>query len=227
MTTRQARDRRRRDNLAILLGSLAAVAALVAALGPLVPPALPLPTAAARPTVATCDQPQPLAVPVPVTSGVVHGCPEVFDGRLVVVIGEAIGDLLRGPAGRRWLQVNDDAYADVGPLTSHRRTLGTNSGVAVLLPPGVTPGVLGGPRRQGDRLEVVGTFRAAAAEDQGGPAVIARTVRVLQDGSVLPAPRSPRLWVAAGGAVITAAALCAAAWRRRTPRWTSQPPARR
>lgn len=86
-----------------------------------------------------------------VTTALLSQCPEVWEGRTIVMVGEAVGDVL-GRGERRWVQVNDDAYAFVGPLGSHGAALGTNSGVAVLLPPGAHRelSLLGGPGRRGD-----------------------------------------------------------------------------
>lgn len=199
----------------MLLGIALAVTLLILLLSLLVPPKQPLPPRTEDGHVATCEHPQPVAVPVPVTSGIILGCPELFDGRVVLLSGEAIGDLLRGPGGRRWVQVNDDAYAHAGPLASHLQTLGTNLGIAVLLPAGVAPTRLGGPGIRGDLVEVVGTFRAAAAEDQGGPAVIARSAVVVRPGQAIQAPSSRRLRLVTPVAVAITLVLSGAVWSRR------------
>ncbi|WP_108666847.1 hypothetical protein [Euzebya rosea] len=171
----------RLQGLAILLAVVGVAAVLAVSAGAVrPPPGEPLLRGGAL-SARTCDSPVAIVEPVPVTSGTLHGCPERFDGRRVRVVGEAVGDLLgRGP--RRWVQLNDDAYATAGPLSVHGQTLGTNSGVAVLLPDGQDPTVLGGPDRWGDLVEVVGVFHTTAAEDQGGPAVIAEEMWVLQTG---------------------------------------------
>lgn len=165
---------------ALLLAALACVVALVVGASHLLTPVpLPLGTVEVPEPGATCESPGPPAALV--TSTTLHTCPEAFDGRMVTVAGEAIGDLL-GTGPRRWVQVNDDRYAWVGPLDSHHVTLGANTGVAVLLPAGVRPGWLGGPDVLGDRLLVVGRFATAAEEDQGGPAVIADRVELIATG---------------------------------------------
>lgn len=212
--TGDGRRVRRRTNLTILAVAAVALGLFIAGLELLTPPVQPLGPPVERQPGATCEQPRPREVPVAVASGTLFACPDAFDGRLVVVQGEAIGDLLRGPAGRRWVQVNDDAYADVGPLSSHFQPQGTNSGVAVLLPEGVAPAVLGGPGVRGDVLRVVGTFEVASAADQGGTAVIARTALVRRPGEVVGQPASPRLRVVTPIAVLLTLVLLAQIRRR-------------
>lgn len=141
-------------------------------------------------------------------------CPDVVDGMVVRVRGEAIGDLV-GRGDRRWVQVNDDEYATYGPLELHGQSRGTNSGIAVLLPEGQHVPTLGGPGTWGSRLEVVGTFRRAAVEDQGGPAVIADTVTVIAPGGRFEAqPIGGLAWVTPA-AVLGAASVWGAVLRRR------------
>ena len=192
---------RRRHGVAVIVGLAVAIWLLTQALALLLPGDSSVSTPVQRP-VATCDEPLWHRSPVPVTSAVLHGCPEQFDGVAVQVDGEAMGDLLRGPEGRRWVQVNDDAYAVLGPLPAHGLTLGTNSGVAVLLPVGTDVDVLGGPGVHGDLLAVTGTFYAAADVDQGGPAIDARHVEVLLHGGPVDVIPSGRLRAAALGAVV-------------------------
>lgn len=137
--------------------------------------------------------------------------PELFDGRFVVVEGEAIGDTFSGPDERLWVLVNDDDYARIGPLSGHGALAGTNSGLAVLLPVGQEPVELGGPGVVGDLLRVVGTFQTASQADQGGPAIIAEAVVTRRVGAEVGHAESDRLEAVTGVAVIMAAALVAAA----------------
>lgn len=202
--TRGGRTPRRRTGVAVLVVAAAAVWVGVALLKLLVPPPVPLPATPSALT-ATCEDPMPRRAPVPVTSGVLFTCPDLFDDRFVVVQGEAVGEVLDGPGDRGWVQVNDDAYAAVGPLPAHGQDLGTNSGVAVLLPAGQRPDVLGGPSTWGDRLRVVGQYQVDARADQGGPAVIAEAVIPLADGGPFDDRPSTALRVTAVvGVVVTA-----------------------
>lgn len=204
----------RLQGLVILLACLAAAGGLAVAAGAVRPspgdPLLRGGGVAAR----TCASAVALVEPVPVSSGTLHGCPERFDGRRVVVVGEAVGDLL-GRGDRRWVQVNDDAYATAGPLSAHGRPLGTNSGVAVLLPAGRNPSVLGGPDRWGDLVEVVGIFHTTAAEDQGGPAVIAQEMTVLERGRTVAELPLGMLPVATGTLLVAAGGVWGLIGRRR------------
>lgn len=141
-------------------------------------------------------------------------CPQAFDGRVVRVQGETVGDLI-GRGERRWVLVNDDDYATHGPLELHGQSRGTNSGVAVLLPEGTTPPNLGGPGRWGTRVEVTGTFRRAAQEDQGGPAVLADDVRILAPGGTFPSAPVGPLAPAAALALAVGASTWTVVLRRR------------
>ncbi len=197
---------------------LAVVALAVAGMIAVLPPLVEDPSGDGEvpaPPDATCAEPRTRRPPVAVTSSTLFACPSVYDGALVVVEGEAIGDLFDGPGDRRWVQVNDDAYAALGPLDVHHRTLGTNSGVAVLLPAGDEPTELGGPGHRGDAIRVIGTFQAASPADQGGPAVIAESVIPIRDGGPVEVNPSRRLRQVTPVAVVVTALIGAAALTRR------------
>ncbi len=211
----------RRFGVTVVVTVVLAWAGLAAGLTLLLPatgdPALLQPPLA-DPLVATstCEEPQRTRTPVPARSGLVLSCPEQFDGRFVVIEGETIGDTFDGPDGRLWVQVNDDAYATAGPLSSTGRLTGTNSGLAVLLPRGHVPGELGGPGVSGDVVRVIGVFQAASPADQGGPAVIAEAVVTRRAGGHVGHAAPGRLGVAAVvGVVVTALLWVGAAGVRR------------
>jgi hypothetical protein len=212
MAPRAADVPSRRAGLLLLVAVGAGCWLLVACLGLLRQPGVPVVDHAGAPGDA-CAAGRAEG-PVDVRAADLLACPDVLDGRQVRLVGEAVGDLLDGPAGRSWVQVNDDAYARAGPLSSHGALLGTNSGAAVLLPAGRDPAVLGGPGVRGDLLEVVGVFRVAADEDQGGPAVVASATRLLEPGAAVPDRPDRRLRFAAPPAVAVTAALLLAARRR-------------
>lgn len=199
---------------AVLLGMIALAVGLVVVLAHWLAPN-PIPGRLAEGPAASSSCANPGAPGGRVTSSTLFACPLVFDGREVQVAGEAIGDLL-GTGDRRWVQLNDDAYAWAGPLDSHHRRLGTNSGVAVLLPVADLPRWLGGPAVQGDRLLVTGRFAAAAEEDQGGPAVIAEHVELLAPGGPVSTPPVDGVRTVAAVLVVLAVALTVLAERRRT-----------
>lgn len=172
-------------------------------------------TVPSAPDVA-CDDDVRHPDPVPVRSGTLLACPERFDGRQVQLQGEAIGDLL-GRGQGRWVLLNDDDYAYAGPLMAHYQTLGTNGGMAVLLPLEALPTALGGPGVWGDLLVVTGTFHTAAIADQGGAAVIATTVEVRRPGGPVDPLSARAQRIAAPIMVAIAAVLAAIARVRRQP----------
>lgn len=197
-----------------LLASLALASALIIGAAHLLRPAPgvllgDLPSAPA----ASCDADHVPPEPVEVRSSTLLRCPEQFDGRLVRLQGEPIGDLLGRGAGR-WLLLNDDDYAFAGPLTAHQQTLGTNTGIAVLLSETMPAPTMGGPGVWGDLLEVTGTFHTAAVQDQGGPAVIATAAEILRSGTRLTPIPSTAQRVVAPVLGFLALALATTAWRR-------------
>lgn len=199
--------------IGVLLGIGVLVAIIVVGAHLLRPTPGPLLGAIPRAAGVACDDEVRHPDPVPARSGTLLACPQRFDGRQVQLQGEAIGDLLgRGPG--RWVLLNDDDYAHAGPLMAHHQTLGTNGGMAVLLPLDALPAALGGPGVWGDLLVVTGTFHAAAVVDQGGAAVIATTAEVLRPGGpVNPLPaRAQRI---AAPLMVAAAAVLAAIARVR------------
>ncbi len=136
---------------------------------------------------------------IDVSSPVLLACPELFDGRTVTFAGEVVGSVMqRGQ--RAWLQVNDDAYARVlGPLPVSRVAAGSSSSVAVSVSRAAVERLLfvGGADAQGDRIRVVGVFRAADDGDAGNPTIRADSVDVLQVGGRYSRAASPRRVVAA------------------------------
>lgn len=197
---------------AALLATIALAAGLTVVLAHWLAPAPVAGSVAEGPSTAvSCANPGPSGGLV--TSPTLYECPQLFDGREVQVAGEAIGEVL-GTGRRRWLQLNDDAYAWAGPLDAHHRRLGTNTGIAVLLPVADAPRWLGGPGVQGDRLLVSGRFGAAAAEDQGGPAVIAEQVEVVAPGGPVQTPPVPRVRTVAVVLIALAGVLALLAERR-------------
>jgi hypothetical protein len=125
--------------------------------------------------------------PVTVGSGDVLDCPQLFDGRRVVFTGEAVGQIL-GRGDRRWVQVNDDIYADeAGPLPAHRFYAGGNSGLGVSAAPEhlAEVRVLGGPRAHGDLVEVHGTFHRVDPASGEMAIIAAERIEVLRPGRPL------------------------------------------
>jgi hypothetical protein len=122
--------------------------------------------------------------PMTVTSGDLVDCPAYHDGHLVRYRGEIVGAIMiRGSFA--WIQVNDDIYADAGPLPTHAEFLGGNAGVGVLLPVSATRVIerIGGPHTQGDVVEVVGRFQRIDDETREVAVIRASTLEVVQPGT--------------------------------------------
>jgi hypothetical protein len=145
-----------------------------------------------------------------VSSSLLIDCPQLYDGHLVAYEGEVI-EVVLDRGDRAWVQLNDDAYSDEGPLPEHNTTLGGNGGIAVSIPRATAESIRfhGSYRAQGDRLAVFGVFHAADPADDGTPTIQAVQARVARTGHPIDHPVSPaRLAVAA---VLTAVALLTAA----------------
>lgn len=144
-----------------------------------------------------------------VTSSQVVECPAAFDGYTVSYIGEVIGDVLRRDGGA-WVLMNDDKYAlEAGPLRSHGRTLGYNSGLSVWLEGDVADLVdeAGGPDRRGDILRVHGVVHRTDPADGGGLTIRAFEGEVLAEGQPVEVPLHTGQAVVAGGLALAAAGL--------------------
>lgn len=124
-----------------------------------------------------------------VTSSEVVECPDVFDQRSVLYIGEVIGDVLSRDGGA-WVLMNDDAYAlESGPLPTYGAFRGTNSGLAVWLEGDIADLVThpGSSSWRGDVLAVRGVLLRADPDDGGG-----LTIRATDAEVVAPAVRLSR-----------------------------------
>lgn len=153
-----------------------------------------------------------------VSSSQVVECPAAFDGRTVTYVGEVIGDVLRRDGGA-WVLMNDDAYAlEAGPLRSHGRTLGYNSGLSVWLDDDLLDLVdeTGGPHRRGDILRVRGVVHRADPADGGGLTIRAAEGELLLDGEPVEVPVHTGQAIAAG--VLALAAVAAVLLERRSRR---------
>lgn len=152
-----------------------------------------------------------------VTSEVIVGCPALFDGRRVSYIGEPVGDLLARDGGA-WVLVNDDDYAlTIGPLPSHRRNRGTNTGLSVWLPDPLAEQLtgLGRPGVWGDVVEIEGKIVRTDPADGGGLTLRAEALTVLQPSSPVNEPfNRPQLALAA--AAVLAATFAFTVRRRAT-----------
>lgn len=144
-----------------------------------------------------------------VTSSAVVECPAEFDGHVVVYVGEVIGDVLQRDGGA-WVLMNDDAYAlEAGPLRSHGRTLGYNSGLSVWLDGDLAELAddVGGPDRRGDILRVRGIVHRTDPADGGGLTIRAFEGEVLAEGEAVAVPLHVGQLVVALLLAVAAAAL--------------------
>lgn len=195
-------------SLVFRLGGLVALVALVALVLRL--PSLaprggvvdaPVPDLEEPPEPITCERTLPDVppeaggedAPRPVgraTSAALVECPERFDGRTVSYVGEVVGDVLQREDGA-WVLMNDDAYAlEVGPLNTHGRFRGPNSGVSVWLEGELAaladePGRAG---RRGDVLRVRGIVHRVDPADGGGLTIRASTGQVVAEARRVDTP---------------------------------------
>lgn len=140
-----------------------------------------------------------------ISSNAAVACPQAFDGRRVVYVGEVVGDVMRRDGGA-WVQVNDDPYAlEVGPLPAHDQLRGTNTWLQVWLPDHLLDGIEPGrPGRRGDVIEVEGTLLRADPADAGGMTLRADRLRMHAEAVDVEVPVD-------GRQVVLAAVACGAA----------------
>lgn len=114
--------------------------------------------------------------------------PETYNGRLVTLEGELIGDY--GHRGREvWVQLNDDPYVDE-PIPAGGRPRGTNQGIGLRIPVDLfEPERWGPPGSAGFRgpvVRVVGEFRYHAADVAGETFVQVEDIVLLDPARALP-----------------------------------------
>lgn len=202
--------------LTAIVAVVAGIIALADALLATVQTLPPLPAPAFDPE-SPCPVTGQATEPLAVTSPQLIECPDSYDGLRVRFEGEVVGAVLRR-GERAWLQLNDDLYALAGPLPEHRTPLGANSGLAVSVPvaTAIRVDAVGGHHARGDRVAVIGEFRATDPADGGGPTIHAAEARILEPGhGVVHPPATPRLAVAGGLAALTLVAGGVAVWRVR------------
>jgi hypothetical protein len=153
------------------------------------------------------------------SSGELLTCPVTYDGSTVRFIGEVVGAVLdRGD--HAWVQLNDDIYADErGPLPTHRDFQGMNSGLGARLEADQADlvSVIGGPRTQGDLVEVVGVFHRVHPRDGEVAVLDVMSMRVLRQGAPTVPPEVPaRMPVALIAAAVALGAVVVERQRRDT-----------
>jgi hypothetical protein len=106
-----------------------------------------------------------------------------YDGRVVTIQGEAIGDfMVRGV--NAWITVNDDAYSKASIEEGGELVGMSNSGIGVWIPEqqGRQIGTFGGWKNKGTIVRVTGVFHRACPEHGGDTDIHADLVEVIQQG---------------------------------------------
>ena len=117
---------------------------------------------------------------------------EEYDGKEVILIGEAVGDVMdRGD--HAWVTVNDDFYSREA-LHETGALVGQNSGIGVWLPTQEAEKInrLGRYGSMGDLVEVCGIFYADDEEHGGDFDIQASSLTVLEPGRDI--DTSPDSW---------------------------------
>lgn len=213
--------RSRVGTLALLLGIVYAGVAVAAIVGLTSWLAVSGETVADLPAPAADEAGEPGAIMCPpaptptVQASTLIDCGELFDGQQITYRGEAIRAVLQRD-GHAIVHVNDDAYAQAGPLPERRTHLGGNSGMTVLMPLDAADDIayLGSYRAQGDLLAVTGTYHRASDVLGGEPAIHATGVEVVRNGHFISHAVSQRR-VATAVVLVFAVAILFASTRRR------------
>ena len=142
--------------------------------------------------------------------------PREWDGKTIVFVGEAVGEVMvRGD--HAWIHLNDDAYMLAG-VEEGAAPAGYNSGMPVWISaePAASVRVLGDHTHQGDVVRVEGVFNAACAEHGGDMDIHATALSVVRPGHEVHDPIQARklMWLL-GLAALAAAVMAAELGGRR------------
>lgn len=155
------------------------------------------------------DLPEPVGR---VISTEVVECPTNFDRHHVEFAGEVVGDVLDREDGA-WVLMNDDAYGlERGPLQSHGRYAGGNTGLAVWLPGGFAdlPDEPGRYGVRGDILRVTGVILRNDPADGGGLTLRATDAQIVAEAEHVRPPVDVTQAIVAAVLVVMAIALSVA-----------------
>jgi hypothetical protein len=106
-----------------------------------------------------------------------------YDGKVVTIHGEAIGDVMvRGAYA--WITVNDDRYSKKSVEEGGELIGMSNSGIGVWVPARDTRdiNICGGYKNKGAMVRVTGVFHRACHEHGGDTDIHATSVEVLKPG---------------------------------------------
>ncbi len=114
--------------------------------------------------------------------------PLAYDGQIITLEGELIGDY--GERGDEvWVQLNDDPYTE-NPIPGGGVPAGGNQGIGLRIPVDIYDPDLWGPpgsaRYRGPLVRVVGRFRYHAAEASGETFVQVTDIELLDPARPLP-----------------------------------------
>jgi hypothetical protein len=139
---------------------------------------------------------------------------EIYDGQVVVIEGEAIGDvMLRGDYA--WITVNDDPYVTL-EAQEERLRAGYNNSINVRVSRSMAEkiDVLGGYKNVGDRVRVTGVFHRVDSDNGGATDIVAESLEVLEKGQPVDHPLGLMRWVI----LFLLAGLALVMWRVRRAR---------
>jgi hypothetical protein len=105
-----------------------------------------------------------------------------FDGQVVIFRGEVVGDILRR-GEYAWITVNDDAYSR-HPVREGGKLVGGNQGFGIWVPVEETREIryIGGYKRRGDIVEIVGIFNQSCPQHGGDMNIHALELSVIEPG---------------------------------------------
>ncbi|HHC09116.1 MAG TPA: hypothetical protein ENK55_10435 [Actinobacteria bacterium] len=133
-----------------------------------------------------------VSTPVPVSGAELVADGAAYDGELVVVEGELVGDYGRRGDGTVWTQLNDDPYvyepvAEGGPLR------GGNVGIGVRIPAELAEDLdpPGGYRIRGPVVRLTGTWRYHDPARGGESYLDVVALEVVEPGRTVPKPLHP------------------------------------
>lgn len=142
----------------------------------------------------------------------------VFDGEVITVVGELIGDYGNRRSGVTWTQLNQDRYV-IEPIAEGGKPVGANIGIGVQVPSELLVGAdrPGRYRQVGPIVSLTGVWKYHDPDRQGESYLAVTTLDTVRSGESLSEPPD---WLAAGvgvGLLIIGLGLLAMRRRRQHP----------
>lgn len=137
---------------------------------------------------------------------------EHYDGKVVAVEGEVVGDVMRRRGGA-WITVNDDPYSERSLEEGGEFADVTNIGIGIWVAPEMADliKVTGSYKNKGDRVKVVGVFHRVCGEHGGDTDIHALNLQVLDRGR--PIRHVLHWWKLLLAALMTVVALSLWRWK--------------